>query len=636
MNTHSLADGLVFPMHRGPFQNNGASPWYTPLAVGTPPQPLKLAIDTGTHITWVSSTLCPPDQCQHFAGNRFDYLASRTFAFRDRTQHPFSFGPWGTMQVESGADVVTMPNGAALEMELFLAAHYAGKQFRQLDWDGGIGLPSSAPDLESHPSLLFQALLENGQINPDQPYVSFDWDPLTRRGSCRMGAVEASKIQGPHVFLPWSPYLAQPGMEYIWSTELNSYSVNGETLATDISFALDSGSSRFKGDDRLMRQTLERITHGGDSQLVLGFADGEITLGPDQYNALIEEGPEHGQTRPQFEPIGLPDLVLVGSLVMEHCYTVYEYRVVAGRSHGYSLEPVGIWLFNRPDGPRIISRSSSRRFTPGLPAKQPIPPDSAGSVAGTWKNDYGSMMTLSVSGNRVSGLYQSSTGATGTYEVSGFQLGTDPAHNLGRPVALAIGWQTIDKTPAVPSRNWSSGLCGQISVIGTEEVLTLSHLLVASSDFPGVFNLGNYIDKLVYRRSPPLTNATATVVVPRRSTTKNPLNGIWKAEDGTRLKLTVDAAGPDLPGRVHGYLSTAQGQTEVCGFTDINASASDLTLQSVSINAVQASSVMSLCGALNLKDDVLNLLILTSAPTPPTQTYVQTQIAPIAFKRKPR
>ncbi|MGC3555712.1 peptidase A1 pepsin, partial [Pseudomonas aeruginosa] len=73
-----------------------------------------------------------------------------------------------------------------------------------------------------------------------------------------------------------------------------------------------------------MRQTLARIAQGGEPDVVLGFADGELTLGANLYNCLIDEGPQKGQVLPQFNALGLTDLVLVGSVVMEHCYTVYE------------------------------------------------------------------------------------------------------------------------------------------------------------------------------------------------------------------------------------------------------------------------------------------------------------------------
>ena len=643
MNTTYLADGLVFDMQRGPFQNNGATPWYSPLALGTPGQPLKLAIDTGTNITWTTSTLCPADRCQHFGGGRFDYQASSTFAFTDCLQRPYSFGPWGTMQVETGTDVLALPQGASIALNLFLAADYSGDQFRQLDWDGGIGLPSSSAYVEGRSSFLFLELIHSGHIDPMQPYVCFDWNPTTQRGTCQMGAIDQRKTQGPHLFLPWSAYNKIPGVEYLWAANLSTYTVAGETLATDIIFALDSGSSRFKGDATLMNQTLKRIAQGGNPEVVLGFADGEITLGADVYNVLIEEGADKGQTIPQFAPLELKDLVLVGSVMMEHCYTVHEYRVVQCSPTVYSLAPVGIWLFNRPDGPQIITRSSARPCHLGpraittekvvlAPPAPAIAPRHTGSVAGNWINDYGSIMSLNVSGSQVTGVYQSSTGSTGTYEITGYQLAvTTPS--LGQPVALAIEWHSIDEGPADPSWNWSSGLSGQLSVIDAEEVLELSHLLVASSDLPGLARQGTYVDKLIYRRTQTVAQRAPSNAPPQIHPAHNTLAGTWKAADGTRLKLSVETASQDRFGRVHGYLTTASEHTYVSGFTDINAAASDLPRQSLAITSVQTSSVVCLSGVLNLQDDVLELMIMTSVSTPPAQTYVQTQIAAVTFMR---
>lgn len=642
MHTHPWADGLTVTLQRGPFQNNGATPWYATVPVGTPGQPLKLALDTGTNITWITSSLCAPDRCQHYSAGRFDYQASSTFAFTDCLQRPYSFGPWGTLQVESGSDVLSL-NDTRLPTQLLLAADYTGAQFRQLDWDGGIGLPSSSAYVDGKSSFVFQTLMNNGTIDPQQPFVTFDWNPASRRGVCQMGAVDAAKTRGPHLFLPWSLYSTVRGVEYIWSTPLVSYAVGADVLARNVTFALDSGSSRFKGDDRLMRQTLERIAQGGSPEIVLGFADGEMTLGADLYNVLIEEGPDQGKTLPQFEPLGLADLVLVGSLVMEHCYTVHEYRVVQCRPGAYSLAPVGVWLFNRPQGPQIITRSSSRRFEAQArplvngtlvisPTVQTEPPLSA---AGTWKNDYGSVMTLTVAGNVITGSYQSSTGSTGRYAVTGYQPSTRPLQEKGLPVALAIEWHALDKAQADPSWHWVSGLCGQIHRISGEDRLQLSHLLVATSDFPDLANQGTYIDKLIYRR------IAAETVEPRPapptfvSEQHNPLNGTWLATQGYSLELHVRATSQHALGCVSGTLTTPTEQVAVSGFTDINAGTGGLSRQSVSLAAAQEHSetVLALAGSLDLEEDGLALLALFTSSTPASQGYVQTRVKSMMFRR---
>ncbi|AZF37649.1 hypothetical protein C4J88_2867 [Pseudomonas sp. R4-39-08] len=633
---------LVVPMQRGAYQNNGASPWFCTLKLGTPAQPLRFAIDTGTNMNWITSTLCPADQCVHFSGGRFDFAASSTFAFTDCLRRPYSFGPWGTMQVEAACDVLDVPGDDLVDIQLFLTAAYEGEQFKQLDWDGGLGLPCSSAYLENRSSFVLQSLMREGQLAPTCPYVTFDWNSRSRNGTCQMGAVDPSKTQGPHLFLPWSVYNKLPGVEYIWSTALESYSVGSHLLARDIQFALDSGSSQFKGDDSLMRQTLALIAQGEHPDIVLGFTDGEITLGADLYDCLIEEGPQKGQRLPQFAPLGMTDLVLVGSLVMEHCYTVYEYQVVKCDREVYSLAPVGVWLFNRPDGPQIITRSSSKRFVPGARAvlnhKVTLPGTMAKttSVAGIWKNDYGSVMSLAVSGHNIHGSYRSSTGSTGEYRITGYSAGPGATRTKSQPVALAIEWHDLGNEKPDPSWNWTSGLSGQLSVSPEGDVLTLSHLLVASGDFPEFASCGTYVDKLIYHRAEPSLRH-APVAPSEWLPVENALAGRWNAADGTSLVLSVRSDSQQRFGSVHGHFTSVHSSiaTEISGFTDIHALASKLTLQSVSITVAttQDSTVSSLSGILDLKSDTLHLQVLASSSIAPDHAYLATKLSAMQFTR---
>ena len=56
---------------------------------------------------------------------------------------------------------------------------------------------------------------------------------------------------------------------------------------------------------------------------------------------------------------GLEGLVLVGSVLMDHLYTVYEYEVTPS-ADGYALSPVGMWIFNKRGGYPIIQGRQDR------------------------------------------------------------------------------------------------------------------------------------------------------------------------------------------------------------------------------------------------------------------------------------
>ena len=90
-------------------------------------------------------------------------------------------------------------------------------------------------------------------------------------------------------------------------------------------------------------------------------------------------------------------------------------------------------------------------------------------------------------------------------------------------------------------------------------------------------------------------------------------------------------------GIVRGRLTcpSSGADSEVRGFTDINAVASKLPRQSVSLTAAEAADakVRTLCGTLQLAEDVLDLLVLASASVAPANAYLATQISSIRFTR---
>lgn len=361
---------LEFKLIKGPFQNNGASPWYAQIPLGGANQTLKFALDSGAHFMWVTSTFCAPTSCQHYGGDRFDYQKSSTFRLIDSTPIPVDFGPWGKMHVVTGNDNFRLPNGALSNANFYATQDYTGPQFAQIDWDGGIGIPSGSAYAQPGISFFTQDLMNRGYMDPGLPVVSFYTDQSSGQGSCIFGGYDASKFD-PHtsIFMPWTPYTQFPGVEYIWTTPLYSYTVGDQTIAQNVQFCLDSGSSQFKGDNDIMDKTLSIIAGSPQPPVVslrvgqVGGGPGLIEIGPDVYNVLIQEGPDKGKTIPQFQPLGLTNLALVGSVLMDQLYTIYEYDVFV-TPNGYQLAPIGTWVFNKIGGPNIIKSRSAKAWEP--------------------------------------------------------------------------------------------------------------------------------------------------------------------------------------------------------------------------------------------------------------------------------
>jgi len=366
------APGLVFPLVRGPFQNNGATPWYSEMGLGTLPQQLKIAFDTGSNFNWVTSRLCAPGSCQHYGGGVFDFNKSSTFTMLDEIAKEVSFGPWGSMWVGRGEDYFDGLPGVP-PTRIYLAQEYHGPQFEQLDWDGGIGLPCGR-DLDPYVSFFVADLMNHGLIDWQQPYLSFSTDPVTHPGTCRIGGVDPGAFDpSTAIIMDWAAYQDLPGVEYIWSTPLGSYTVGDLTFATgpNARFALDSGSSQFKGDPMLMGSTLWIIANDPGRDVILQVGQtaagqpGQIIVPPSVYNVEIEAGPDEGILIPQFYPMaGLDNLVLVGSVLMDQFYTVFEYQVDQPPPNCV-LSPRRMYLYEKTGGPQGLIARSRKGFVPG-------------------------------------------------------------------------------------------------------------------------------------------------------------------------------------------------------------------------------------------------------------------------------
>jgi hypothetical protein len=183
------------------------------------------------------------------------------------------------MDVMTGNDVFTLSSAAStqaktplmyLSSDLYLAESYSGAQFKELNWDGGIGIPSLMPSSntssfyrsyrgvnaqnETKPGSFhfFQSLVEQGVVCSDSPYVTFLTDIDTKIGRVDFGQLDSDyQASREYLFLPWDEY----AVPYLWTSKITSLSMGDTqlispdtTLKTPYYFALDTGSSQFTGD----------------------------------------------------------------------------------------------------------------------------------------------------------------------------------------------------------------------------------------------------------------------------------------------------------------------------------------------------------------------------------------------------
>jgi saccharopepsin len=263
------------------------------------------------------------------------------------------------------------------------------------------------------------------------------------------------------------------------------------------------------------------------------------------------------------------------------------------------------------------------------------------TVSGTWVNSYGSTMNLAQDGNgAISGVYKSSTGSTGVYNVLGYAMKSPATPTLGEAFAISIFWRSTAGGPGDQSWHWVSGLSGQVVASGTTaQTLNLIHCMVATDAFPGLAQIGSYLDKLVYQSTPvgggtiasalahPALRQAAAVVA-------NPINGTWVCTTNSQITLTLSLTNA-TPGQVAGTLTYGNGAYVLNGFTDSFAQSAGLPLQSLAVTARVdgEGSVVSLSGSWDQSTQLLSLTELLSVGTPNSSTYVQTTVDKLVFTK---
>lgn len=449
---------VVFPFRRGTVTCNGATPWVASLGLGTPAQPMRFMLDTGTLNTWVTGAQCTTDACR--VHRAFDAGQSSTYVGDGKPARKVDFGPWGSMTVLGGQDVchlqLNTPQGLAnLSLDdpisLEIAIDYDGPQFAALDCDGGLAIPSVA-DTES--TALLALLKDQGHIQ--YAIASFYTDAATGSGQCLMGAADPALYDADTLqLLPLVPP-SMAALNYLWCVGLEAFSCGGRVGGTNLCFALDTGSSFFKGSTALIQGIRASITDNGRLPEVLHdparLADyDDITLAIGKRNYVLTPRDYFQELQPGLWVLGvqvldgLPDdLLVVGSVFLDTVYTVFIQ-----------------------EGDRAVALASPIR------KGEPAPMPESSRICGTWTNEFGSTLEIGpvAPDGSFRGLYRSHTGATGEYPVEGF---TDPEPDgSGQTVVFSVSWRS--RVGAYDSSwHWASGFAGLYSVVdGKEQIKTL-------------------------------------------------------------------------------------------------------------------------------------------------------------------
>lgn len=335
----------VFTLSKGRLYDNGATPWFATISLGSPGQTMTVMMDTGTANTWVTSSCCSSAACKT-KKYKYDYgesISHERIPGADWKGN--DLGAWGEFESLPIRDRIsfTDPNRGRFHLTMkFLVAKLkdaAGStNWRDLNMCGGVGFPVifEQPGDVNKPESLLPVILRDGLAS--DPVVSF-WHDKTA-GGCVVGGVDTSKYD-PKTRNALSPTPAAAKLN-LWTVRLDQF-LRGPTPMLDgpVHLALDTGSSRFKGSPKIINRLIEQITtraDGGrlpatfsDSSLIAEFPTLTLDMNGHRYALAPEDyiwkTADTGTYSLQFHPldIGEDDTILVGSVLLDHLYSAFEY-----------------------------------------------------------------------------------------------------------------------------------------------------------------------------------------------------------------------------------------------------------------------------------------------------------------------
>ena len=356
--------GYFFPLTKGPLMDNGATPWYATLYLGNPRQKMTVMMDTGTANFWVTSFLCNTQACST-KKYKYDPGVSTTYrSVTDATWQNNDLGTWGKFESLAGKDNVIFTDATRGDTQLwmkFLSAILldapGSTNWQDLDMCGGVGFPVifDEPDDPNKPESLLPVMLNQGLIT--SKVVSFSTNGDT--GKCGIGVADPSGYD-----LETRNELDLTSVAEnlnLWTVELDQILRNSDLLLQrPVNLAFDTGSSRFKGSPVLIEYLIEEITTKPDGQrLPTTFSDPALleefpvltfeingqdyVLRPEDYIWKIEKT---GLFSLQFHPLelGNDNTILVGSVFLDHVYSVFEYENDPEVSYG--LKGAKVILYN--------------------------------------------------------------------------------------------------------------------------------------------------------------------------------------------------------------------------------------------------------------------------------------------------
>lgn len=314
--------------HDTPLTNYLNAQYYTEIQIGTPGQPFKVILDTGSSNLWVPSTDCSSLAC--YLHSKYDHGASSTYK-ANGSDFAIRYGS-GSLEGYVSQDTLQLGDLIIPKQDFAEATSEPGLAFAFGKFDGILGLAYDTISVDKIVPPVYNAI-NNGLL--DEPRFAFylgDADKSEDGGVATFGGIDKSHYTGKITWLPVR-------RKAYWEVKFNGIGLGDEYAELEnTGAAIDTGTSLIalpSGIAEILNSeigakkgfsgqySIECATRDNLPDLTFNFDGYNFTLSPYEYTLEVS-----GSCISAFTPLDFPapigPLAIIGDSFLRKYYSIYD------------------------------------------------------------------------------------------------------------------------------------------------------------------------------------------------------------------------------------------------------------------------------------------------------------------------
>ncbi|ODV82015.1 Asp-domain-containing protein [Suhomyces tanzawaensis NRRL Y-17324] len=317
--------------HELPLDNYLNAQYFTEVQIGTPGQPFKILLDTGSSNLWVPSGDCSSLAC--FLHTKYDHDSSSTYK-ANGTEFAIQYG-LGSMEGYVSQDTLALGDLVIPKQDFAEATSEPGLAFAFAKFDGVLGLAYDTISVDKIVPPIYNAI-NQGLL--DEPQFAFALGDNSRDesfgGVATFGGYDKSKFTGDITWLPvrrkayWEVSFEGIGLgdEYTELFKTGAAIDTGTSLITLPSSLAEIINAKIGATKSWSGQyQVDCATRDSLPDLTMNFGGHNFTLTAYDYTLEVS-----GSCISAFTPMDFPapigDLSIVGDAFLRRYYSIYDLK----------------------------------------------------------------------------------------------------------------------------------------------------------------------------------------------------------------------------------------------------------------------------------------------------------------------